>query len=135
MAMKRRKIFSVILSILKQMALVAAVLWVLPEIGISIPVWGLILIMIALGAYSIMGYKMGKKAIEKSPLEWPAGGSNGRATTPLTPTGYVLIGSERWKASSIETNIDKGTEVTVVRVEGTQLFVTARNYLTEEENG
>ena len=135
MVMKRRKIFSLILSILEQLALVMAVLWVLPEIGINIPIWGLILMMIALGAYSIMGYKIGKKAIEKSPLVWPAAGSRGKATTPLAPTGYVLIGSERWKASSTGANIDKGTEVTVVRVEGTLLFVTARIYLNEVKKG
>ena len=133
--MKRRKIFSLILAILEQLALVAAVLWILPEIGINIPVWGLILMMLALGTYSILGYRLGKKALEKSPLVWPVAGSRGRATTPLAPTGYVLIGSELWKASSTGADIGKGTEVTIVRVEGTQLFVTARNYLNKLKKG
>ena len=133
--MKRRKIFSLILAILEQLALVAAVLWILPEIGINIPVWGLILMMLALGTYSILGYRLGKKAMEKSPLVWPVAGSRGRATTPLAPTGFVLIGSELWKASSTGADIGKGTEVTIVRVEGTQLFVTARNYLNEVKKG
>lgn len=133
--MKRRKIFSLILAILEQLALVAAVLWILPEIGINIPVWGLILMMLALGTYSILGYRLGKKAMEKSPLVWPVAGSRGRATTPLAPTGFVLIGSELWKASSTGADIGKGTEVTIVRVEGTQLFVTARNYLNKLKKG
>ena len=133
--MKRRKIFSLILAILEQLALVAAVLWILPEIGINIPVWGLILMMLALGTYSILGYRLGKKALEKSPLVWPVAGSRGRATTPLAPTGFVLIGSELWKASSTGADIGKGTEVTIVRVEGTQLFVTARNYLNKLKKG
>ena len=133
--MKRRKIFSLILAMLEQMALVAAVLWILPEIGIFIPTWGLILMMLALGAYSILGYRLGKKVMKRSPLVWPAAGSRGRATTPLAPTGYVLIGSELWKASSTGADIYRGTEVTIVKVEGTQLFVTTRDDLNEVKNG
>jgi len=133
--MKRRKIFSLILSLLEQLALMAAVLWILPEIGINIPVWGLILMMVALGTYSILSYRLGQKAMEKSPLVWPAAGSRGRATTPLVPAGYVRIGTELWKASSTGADIGKGTKVTIVRVEGTQLFVTAINDSTEVQNG
>jgi len=113
---------------------VAAVLWVLPEIGINIPTWGLVLMMLALGIYSILSYKMGKKVMEKSPLTWPTIGSKGRAITPLAPTGHVLIGSERWKASCTGEDIDKGTDVTVDKMEGKKLFVTTRNYFNETKN-
>ena len=133
--MKRRKIFSLLLAILEQLALMAAVLWVLPEIGLHIPVWVLILMMAALGAHSILGYRLGKKVMKKSPLVWPAAGSKGRATTPLVPTGYVRIGTELWKASCTGAEIDRGTLVIIVRVEGTQLFVTAGNDLNEVKNG
>lgn len=133
--MKRRKIFSLILAILEQLALVAAVLWILPEIGLTIPVWSLILMMLALGTYSILCYRLGKKVMKKSPLAWPAAGSRGRATTPLVPTGYVRIGTELWKASCTGAEIDRGTVVTIVRVEGMQLFVTAGNDLNEVKNG
>jgi membrane-bound ClpP family serine protease len=133
--MKRRKIFSLILSLLEQLALVAAVLWILPKVGISIPVWGLILMMLALGAYSILGYRLGEKVMKKSPMVWPAAGSRGRATTPVSPSGYVLISNERWKALSTGADIARGTVVTIVRVEGTQLWVTTGNDLNEENNG
>ena len=133
--MNRRKVFSLILSLLEQLALITAVLWVLPAIGIIISAWVLILMMLALGTYSALGYKIGKKVMEKSPLVWPAAGSRGRTTTPLSPKGYVLIRSERWKASSTGADIAKGTVVTIVRVEGTRLWVTAENDLNEETNG
>lgn len=91
--------------------------------------------MLALGTYSILCYRLGKKVMKKSPLAWPAAGSRGRAKTPLVPTGYVRIGSELWKASSTGAEIDRGTVVTIVRVEGMQLFVTAGNGLNEVKNG
>ncbi len=133
--MQRRKIFSLILAILKQLALVAVVLWVLPDIGINIPVWGLIPMMVALCAYSMLGYRLGKKAMEKRPMVWPDIDSKARAATSLTPTGYIRIGTELWKASSTGADIDKGTEVTIVRMEGTQLFVISRNDLNGSKNG
>ncbi len=110
-------------------------LWILPKVGINIPVWGLMLMMIALGAHSILGYRLGEKVMKKSPMVWPATGSRGKATTPVAPSGYVLISNERWKASSTGADIARGTEVTIVRVEGTQLWVTAGNDLNEEKNG
>ena len=131
MATKRRKIFSLILSLLEQVALVAVVLWILPKAGINIPVWGLTLMMLTLGAYSVLGYRLGEKVMKKSPMVWPAPGSRGRATTSVSPSGYVLISNERWKASSTGADIDRGTVVTVIRVEGTQLWVTAGNDLNE----
>jgi membrane-bound ClpP family serine protease len=133
--MKRHNIYSLMLAILEQLALVAAVLRILPEIGINIPVWGLLLMMVALCAYSVLSYRLGKKAMERSPLIWPAVGSKGRATTPLAPSGYALIGTELWKASSTGADIDRGTEVVIVRVEGTQLFVTGRNDTNKLKNG
>lgn len=134
MATKRRKIFSLILSLLEQLTLVAVVLWILPKVGIYIPVWGLMLMMIALGAHSILGYRLGEKVMKKSPMVWPAAGSRGRATTPVAPTGYVLVSNERWKASSTGADIARGTVVTIVKVEGTRLWVTAGNDLSEEKS-
>ena len=133
--MNRHNIYSLVLAILEQLALAAAVLWVLPEIGISIPVWGLLLMMVALCAYSILSYRLGKKTMERSPLVWPAIGSKGRATTPLAPSGYARIGTELWKASSTGADIDRGAEIVIVRVEGTQLFVTGRNDINKAKNG
>jgi len=133
--MNRHNIFSLTLAILEQLALAAAVLWILPELGINMPIWGLLLMMIALCTYSILSYRLGKKTMERSPLLWPAVGSKGKAITPLAPSGYARVGTELWKASSTGADIDRGTEVTIVRVEGTQLFVTGVNNINKENNG
>jgi len=124
---RRFTAYATITDLLEEAALVAVVLWLLPRLGINIPLWGLILLMIALGAYSYMTYRLSKKALDKKPIISPDIGSKGRATTPLTPEGYVRISSERWKASSINSTIDTGGEVIVVGIEGMTLLVAPLN--------
>jgi membrane-bound ClpP family serine protease len=81
--------------------------------------------MAGLGAYSYIAYRLGKKALDKKPMISPDVGSRGRATTPLTPEGYVRVGSELWKASSTNSVIAAGEEVTIVGVKGLTLLVTS----------
>jgi len=123
--MKGRKYtaYAITTSLLEELALVAVVLWLLPGIGINIPLWGLILLMIALGAYSYMTYKLEKKALDKKPIILPDIGSRGKVTTPLTPRGYVRIGAELWKASSTDSSIDAGEKVVVIGMQGMTLLV------------
>ncbi len=120
---KKFTAYAIVTSILEEAALVAVVLWLLPGFGINIPLWGLILLMIALGAYSYMTSKLEKKALDKKPIILPDIGSRGKVTTPLTPRGYVRIGAELWKASSTGSDIDKGEEIVIVSIEGMTLLV------------
>ncbi|MDH5781985.1 MAG: NfeD family protein, partial [Dehalococcoidia bacterium] len=99
------------------------VLWLLPGLGINILFWGLVLTMAGPGAYEYITCRLGKKALDKNPIISPDIGSRGRATTPLTPKGYVRVSTELWKASSTDSNIDAGEEVVIVGIEGMSLFV------------
>ena len=123
--MKGRKFtaYAITTSILEEAALVAVVLWLLPGFGINIPLWGLILSMIALGAYSYITYRLEKKALDKKPMILPDIGSRGKVTIPVSPRGYVRIGAELWKASSTGSNIDKGEEIVIVGIQGMTLLV------------
>ncbi len=127
--MKGRKFtaYATITSLLEELALVAVVLWLLPRLGINIPIWGLALLMIALGVYSYMTYQLGKKALDKKPIVSPDIGNSGKATTPLTPTGYVRLGTELWKASSTDSSIEAGEEVVVIGMQGVTLLVAPLN--------
>ncbi len=127
--MKGRKftVYATITSLLEEAALVAVVLWLLPRFGIDIPLWGLALLMIALGVYSYMAYQLGKKALDKKPIVSPDIGNRGKATTPLTPTGYVRLGTELWKASSTDSSIEAGEEVVVIGMQGVTLLVAPLN--------
>lgn len=120
---RRYTVYAIITTLLKEVALIMVVLWLLPRFGINIPIWALILMMAGLGTYEYIAYRLGKKALDKKPIISPDIGSRGRVTTPLTPKGYVRVSGELWKASSIDSNIDAGEEVVIVGIEGMSLFV------------
>jgi len=102
---------------------VAVVLWLLPRAAINIPLWGLIIMMIALGVYNSINYRLGKKALVKKPIISPDIGSRGQTTTPIFPKGYVRVNGELWQASSSST-IDVGEEIIIVGREGMMLLVS-----------
>ncbi len=99
------------------------VLWLLPRIGINIPLWGLIIMMVALGTYAWVAYRLGRKALDKKPIFSPDVGSRGRTTTPISPTGYVRVNGELWRASSSST-IGAGEEIAVAGIDGMTLLVS-----------
>jgi membrane-bound serine protease (ClpP class) len=120
---RRYTVLAITTSLLEQAALVAVVLWLLPRVAINIPLWGLIIMMIALGTYNYINYRLGKKALTKKPMISPDIGNRGRAATPISPTGYVRVNGELWRASS-NSSIDAGEEISVVGIEGMMLLVS-----------
>ena len=80
--------------------------------------------MIALGIYNYTNYRLGKKALTKKPMISPDIGSRGRAATPISPTGYVRVNGELWRASSSAT-IDAGEEIIVVGINGMKLLISS----------
>ncbi|MFW6117961.1 MAG: NfeD family protein [Chloroflexota bacterium] len=123
MKYKRYTAITITTSLLEEAALVAVVLWLLPKVAINIPFWGLIVMMIALGLYNYVTYRLGKKALDKKPIISPEIGSRGRTTTPVSPKGYVRVNGELWQASSNST-IDSGEEIAVVGIEGMTLLIS-----------
>jgi membrane protein implicated in regulation of membrane protease activity len=120
---RRYTALAITTSLLEEAALVAVVLLLLPRVAINIPLWGLIIMMIALGVYNYINYRLGKKALIKKPMISPDIGSRGRTTTPVSLKGYVRINGELWQASSNST-IDAGEEITVVGIEGMTLLIS-----------
>ena len=123
MKYKRYTLLAIATSLLEEAVLVAVVLWLLPRIAINIPIWGLILMMIALGVYNYMTYRLGKKTLVRKPMVSLDIGSRGRATTLISPTGYVRVNGELWQASS-SSIIDIGDEIVVVGIEGMKLLIS-----------
>jgi membrane-bound serine protease (ClpP class) len=120
---RRYTVLAITTSLLEEAVLVAVVLWLLPRIAINIPIWGLILMMIALGVYNYMTYRLGKKTLVRKPVISLDIGSRGRATTLISPTGYVRVNGELWQASSSST-IDIGEEIVVIGIEGMKLLIS-----------
>ncbi len=123
--MSARLILAIISTLLEEAALVAIVLWGLPYLGIhNFPLAGLIALMVAWGAYSVITYRMGSRALRRKPeILLPLIGSKGKVVSPLAPEGLVRIKGELWQAESASGRIDTGEEVTVVGQDGLKLIV------------
>ena len=118
-------IFSIVTGLIEAAAIVAIVLWLLPVWGVNIPIWVLVLLMVAFGAYQFITYRIGKKALDRKPKVSPETvvGCCGKAITRLAPYGYVRVEGELWQASSVVTEVDEGEEIVVVGITRLKLFV------------
>ena len=116
---------NIVTGLLKGAALAAIVLWLLPLGGINIPIWGLVLIVVAFLIYEIVTFRLGRRALERKPAIWSEAivGHCGKATMPLTPDGYVQVDGELWHALSIDTNINEGDDIIVVELDRLTLRV------------
>ena len=125
MSMKRYIIFNIATGLLKGAVLAVIVLWLLPLWGITIPIWGRILIVIAFLCYEIVTFRLGRRAFERKPVIWAEAmvGRCGKATTPLTPRGYVQVDGELWRALSSDTDINEGDDIVVVELDRLTLRV------------
>lgn len=125
MSKKTYIIFNIATGLLKGAAVLSIVLWLLPLWGINIPIWGLMLIVVAFLTYEIITFRLGKKALEKKPVIWSEAivGRCGKATTPLTPDGYVQVNGELWHAFSIDIDINEGEDIVVVELDRLTLRV------------
>ena len=123
--MSGRLIIAIVSTLLEEVALAAGVLWGLPRLGIHIPLWVLIIVMLAWGAYTVITYRMGSRALRRKPVHGLTAmlGSEGKAVSPLAPEGMVRIKGELWRAKSAGGEIDAGVEITVVGQERLKLIV------------
>ena len=123
--MKGRLIIAIVSTVLEEAALAAGVLWGLPRLGIHIPLWVLIIVMLAWGAYAVITYRMGSRALKRKPVIGlpDMTGSKGKVVNPLAPEGVIRIKGELWVAKSASGEIDTGEDVVVVGQDGLKLAV------------
>lgn len=118
-------LFSLVTAIIEEAILILLLLWVLPWLGVSIPVWLVIVMALAWGAWSYLTYHLGKRLVGRRPAVGAETlvGARCRTTTPLSPVGYVQVGNELWRACSKVGDIDAEVEVVIVGLKGVTLFV------------
>ncbi len=123
--MSARLVLAIISTLLEETALAVIVLLGLPQLGTRIPVAGLIALMVVWGAYSVIIYRMGSRALRRKPLIGLPDmvGSKGEVVSPLAPEGLVKIKGELWIAKSASGEIDPEGEVIVVEQDGLKLVV------------
>jgi membrane-bound ClpP family serine protease len=124
-----RLIIAVFSTLLWEAALAAIGLLGLPEIGIDIPLAGVIALMVALAAYSFFTYRVGSKALQRKRILGQPDmiGTRGRVVSPLTPDGTVKIHDELWEATSITGRIESNEEITVIGQNRLKLIVRKRH--------
>jgi membrane-bound ClpP family serine protease len=123
--MNTRLIIAIVTTTLEEAAIAAVALWLLPKIDVNLPLFVLVIIMLAWAGYAIFTYQMGTRALNKKPEIGLSDmvGSRGTVVRSLDPEGMVRIKGETWKAKSAGGKIDTGEEVTVVGREGLKLIV------------
>ena len=125
MSKKAYIIFNIATGLLKGAVLLLVILWLLPLWGINIPMWGIILIVVAFLIYEIVTFRLGRRALERKPVIWRGAivGCCGKATTPLTPKGYVKVQGELWQAFCSDRDIDEGDDIVVLELDRLTLRV------------
>ncbi len=120
-----RLIFVIISTLLEEAAIAVIVLWGLPLVGIQVPLWGLIIIMAAWIAFSILTFRLGSRVLTKEEIAGLPSmiGTKGEVVSPLTPEGLVRIKGELWVAKSATGEMEPGSKVIVVGQERLKLVV------------
>ena len=124
-----RLIVAIVSTLMEETALVVIVLWGLPWLGIHLPLWGsivlLIILMAAWGTYTVITYWMGSRALREKPVVGLPDmvGSKGEVVSPLAPEGLVKIRGELWIAESESDEVALGGKVIVVGQDRLKLVV------------
>ena len=123
--MRTRLIWAIVSTMLEEAAIAAVVLWGLPQIDINIPLWALIVMMVAWAAFTVFVFRKGTQALKKKPVVGLTNmvGSKGKVVNHLDPQGMVRIKGELWEAISVGGKVSTGKEVTVVGQDGLKLIV------------
>jgi membrane-bound serine protease (ClpP class) len=120
-----RLIIAIITTALEEAAIAVAGFWLLPKIDINLPLFVVILIMLAWAGFAVFTYRLGSRALRKKPEGGLSDmlGTRGEVVKRLDPDGMVRIKGELWKAKSAGRKINAGEEVTVVGQKGLKLIV------------
>jgi len=121
-----RLFLAVIGTSLQEAALFTIWRWGLPHIGIELPVYVLILGMIAVLVYSIVAFRfVSRTSSRKAVVGLPDMiDGKGKAVSLLSPEGQVRIKGEIWSALATDEDIDRGQEIIVVGQDGLKLIVS-----------
>lgn len=125
MSKRARLIYTILTTGLWEFLLWAAGRWLLPLLGVRLPVYLVVLVMAVLGVYAVFAFQVGTRALARKPVAGLTSmiGTRGKAVRRVAADGQVKIKDEIWAARSVTGPIKKGVEVTVVGQEGLTLVV------------
>jgi membrane protein implicated in regulation of membrane protease activity len=127
-------IYSIISTVFEEAGIAVLFLWLLPIFGIVVPLWGVIIILASFAVFSYFMYRIGHPTILFKEVSSPESiiGETAIVERSLKPEGYVKVHGELWRATAVETRIEKGTEVTVVSLDGLKLTVVNKSLKADQ---
>ncbi len=120
-------IWKIISSTFEEAVLVAAVLWLLPKLGLDITPWVLIPAAPALAAYNVFTYRKGIAALRTEPMPGMTSmvGIEGEVVRGLAPAGVIMVRGELWTARVAAGSFAAGGSL----VEGQRVIVVGQDRL------
>ncbi|MFH1650773.1 MAG: NfeD family protein [Chloroflexota bacterium] len=120
-----RLVLAVVSTGLEEVAIWAIWRWVLPELGINLPVVALVVVMSGWAVFGVTNFILISRVLRKQAVVGlPAMlGARGQVASVLVPEGLVRIKGELWTATAQEGHLTVGEEITVVEQEGLRLVV------------
>lgn len=121
-------IYSIISTVIETLLLAAGIIWVLPIFGVTLPWWGIALILTGFIIYSYIMYLIGHPTVLYEPVTSPESivGNEGVVEADLAPEGFVRVRGELWKASCPDGNLLRGEEIIVTGLSGMKLIVQSK---------
>jgi len=120
-----RLVLAVVSTGLEELAIWAIWQWLLPELGVNLPVAVLVVVMLGWAVFGVTNFIIISRVLRKQAVVGLPGmlGSRGRVASALIPEGLVRIKGELWTAIAEGGSITVGEEVIVIGEEGLRLKV------------
>lgn len=118
-------VYSIISTILEEAGIAVLMMVVLPVFGISIPLWGIVAVLVAFAVFSYITYRIGHPTVLYDGITDPNSivGKEGIVEVDLNPAGYVRVEGELWKAAAAGGGLRKGDVVVITGINGLELTV------------
>jgi membrane protein implicated in regulation of membrane protease activity len=121
-------IYSLIITLLEEIAIAALLLWVLPAFGVKVPLWVVAAALACFAVYGYIMYRVGHPMVLYGGVTGPDAivGSTGVVETIAQDEVWVRVEGELWKASCPGSELKNGDEVIVTDIDGLSLTVSKK---------
>jgi membrane protein implicated in regulation of membrane protease activity len=118
-------VYSLISTIIEELAIAALLLWILPAFGVKVPLWVVAAVLACFAVYSYIMYRVGHPMVLYGGVTGPDAivGSTGTVDTIMQNEVYVRVQGELWKASCPGSELKAADEVVVTDIDGLSLTV------------
>jgi membrane protein implicated in regulation of membrane protease activity len=122
-------VYSLISTVIEEIAIAALLLWILPAFGVIVPPWAVAAVMACFAVYCYIMYRVGHPTVLYEGVTEPGSivGSTGIVETIVQSEVWVRVQGELWKASCTGCRLKEGDEVTVTAIDGLSLTVRKKS--------